>query len=391
MSPSGAPAPRLFDGRRQGWFWVEDAVLDAFTGQAEKQIDDKGLAAYVLLCRRANGKAVAFPPRKEFEEKFGWSESTTKRALRQLINAGLVRRVERYRDEGDHGQLPNDYVVLDATSQVTGEPPGGQERPPRGPEETPPGASADLRKEDTGNENTGKVSPKGGEPPNLAKHYTTLTVDRMREVGFDPTGYQKNNLGTGFERLVLVPEGQEPPGPEKVMAIVAKIVETAAAGYYAGPEKAARQLDAAAGRAGSKRDDRPSENGGADRRREGYEWLFGDRGGPGPAEPAEAPEPEPEPPEEGPEEPSADDGPPSPYEKPYDSFPFGDVVPGGAGARGISEEQAAAVERRLLEIRTAMEPAVYERVVYEFRGYPWMPPGAQARMLRRVEEAADAG
>lgn len=104
---------------------------------------------------------------------------------------------------------------------------------------------------DAGNDT---VSPKGGKaaevpkPENIAKHYTTLTVDRTREVGFEATGRQIGSWGKGFGKFVTVPEGETPPDPELVHRVIAKIVEGATRtkkrpGYFVSVKQAREQLD----------------------------------------------------------------------------------------------------------------------------------------------------
>lgn len=81
-------------------------------------------------------------------------------------------------------------------------------------------------------------APQGEGEPHLGKNYTTVTVDRVREVDFEPTAHQKATWGRGFKALAEVPEGQTPPRPREVYRRIARIVEAAEKGYFVSVERA---------------------------------------------------------------------------------------------------------------------------------------------------------
>ena len=87
-------------------------------------------------------------------------------------------------------------------------------------------------------------SPKGADAPiHIAKDYTTKTIDRTREVGFDATSWQKSNWGQGWARFAT-PEVGKPPSPEKCYGVIRRIVEKAEAGYFLSVDKAVNPRDA---------------------------------------------------------------------------------------------------------------------------------------------------
>lgn len=109
---NGTDTPRLFDGRRKEWFSVDNIIVDEYL----PRIGDKAFSLYCYLSRKAdNGSGKSFPRQSEIERMFGWSNSTVRRALKTLIDEGLVKRVPRFRDT-DGGQMANDYYLVDVQS-----------------------------------------------------------------------------------------------------------------------------------------------------------------------------------------------------------------------------------------------------------------------------------
>jgi hypothetical protein len=65
--------------------------------------------AMVVLFRHLHGKKTCFPGRKRLASLVGCSESSIKRALRELKGKGYIQTEPRYREEG--GQTSNIYVL----------------------------------------------------------------------------------------------------------------------------------------------------------------------------------------------------------------------------------------------------------------------------------------
>lgn len=61
-----------------------------------------------------------------------------------------------------------------------------------------------------------------------AKALTRLTVQRVREVGFDPAPHQRNNWGKGWAEFCYVEEGGKAPPAEAQFAVLGEIVAAAA-------------------------------------------------------------------------------------------------------------------------------------------------------------------
>lgn len=124
MEGEAVSAPRLFDGRRKQWFSVDNIVVDEYL----PKIGDKAFSLYCVLARMAeNETGKCFPRQSVLERLLGWSNSTVRRALRTLVEWGLVQRVERFRDDTDGSQMANDYYLVDVQA--------------RSPQTTPPVSS----------------------------------------------------------------------------------------------------------------------------------------------------------------------------------------------------------------------------------------------------------
>lgn len=347
--------PRIYDRRRGNWYWTDNAFIDEFAAKLD-HVGSHEIAVYGILCRHADKEGVAFPSVTYMARIIGKSDNTVRAALKNLGRARLVRSIPRYRPNGS--QLPNDYELQDvhAALERSGDPPQILNPPPSNSEEAPPQS---LNPKNTHmQENPKRNAPQGaalsapgkdGSIEHLAKHYMTLTIDRMRELEFDPTKWQRANLGRGFDALVAVPEGQEPPTPAKIMAVVTEILASAKAGYYLGVTKAVERLDK--GGAANKR-----RGGGTDGKRpvtEGYEWLFGDDG--------EA------------------------------SSPVGELVPlvpEGQRDGAVLPEVAAILQRRITELADAGDAPAFERACGELSDSPWISDAAKERILERARERA---
>lgn len=127
------------------------------------------------------------------------------------------------------------------------------------------------------------VSPTGHSPEEKpAKVMTAKTIERTTEVGFDAAPHQKANWGNGWAAYIYVPEGEEPPSPERQYAVLQEIIGAAAgkgdkARYFLAVADAVKRVE------GKKTDNTSLYGSTAEqkaedrrRRREGYEWLFDD-------------------------------------------------------------------------------------------------------------------
>jgi hypothetical protein len=119
--------------------------------------------------------------------------------------------------------------------------------------------------------------------------------------------------------------------------------------------------------------DVPRGESGAERRKEGYAWLFGEEDqDPPPADAApvqDAPEPEPE-----------------PERDPWEGSAFADVVPHEAWGDLADGKVAAAIRVRLLQVAGEAPEAEYEAAVEELRRAPWVGEGFKESVIGKAEQ-----
>ncbi len=96
----------LRDGRRRGWFHIDNTLLDDF-GAA---IGAYGIAVYAALARHADAKGVCFPSYQGIADKLGVSRRQVIRTVAVLVEHGLIR-VQTRRLPGKRPQ--NVYVLTD--------------------------------------------------------------------------------------------------------------------------------------------------------------------------------------------------------------------------------------------------------------------------------------
>ncbi|MCZ7568793.1 MAG: helix-turn-helix domain-containing protein [Ardenticatenaceae bacterium] len=109
------------DYREPNHFWADNEIADTYLSQ----IGIYGFAVYMLLCRYANRQtAQCFPSIPTLADQLGVSEPTVKKALKQLVEAGLIRITRRFEEtpEGKKVYKSNLYTLLavQKKSQETG-------------------------------------------------------------------------------------------------------------------------------------------------------------------------------------------------------------------------------------------------------------------------------
>ena len=65
----------------------------------------RAISVYIYLADRANKESICWPSIPTISKDLKLSESTTRRALRDLRKAGLVQTEQRYRENGGNSSL----------------------------------------------------------------------------------------------------------------------------------------------------------------------------------------------------------------------------------------------------------------------------------------------
>lgn len=76
-----------------------------FTHLYKMDLPHRAIAVYIYLADRANKDGICWPAIPTIAQDLKISESTTRRALRDLRKAGLVVSQQRYRDNGGNSSL----------------------------------------------------------------------------------------------------------------------------------------------------------------------------------------------------------------------------------------------------------------------------------------------
>ena len=76
-----------------------------FTELYRMDLPHRAIAVYVYLADRANKDKICWPSIPTIAKDLKLSESTTRRALKDLRRAGLVRTEQRYRENGGNSSL----------------------------------------------------------------------------------------------------------------------------------------------------------------------------------------------------------------------------------------------------------------------------------------------
>src|SRR4051812_29265109 len=76
----------------------------------DMNITPKSKLVYIYLCRMAGSKAQCFPSRKTMAAACGLCVESVKRALQELAAAGLIGKVEQFKENGR--QTSNLYTII---------------------------------------------------------------------------------------------------------------------------------------------------------------------------------------------------------------------------------------------------------------------------------------
>lgn len=77
----------------------------------QMNLPHRAVAVYIYLADRANKENICWPAIPTISRDLKLSESTTRRALRDLRNAGLIQMEQRYRENGGNSSLK--YYLLE--------------------------------------------------------------------------------------------------------------------------------------------------------------------------------------------------------------------------------------------------------------------------------------
>jgi len=76
-----------------------------FTKLYRMDLPHRAIAVYIYLADRANKDGICWPSIPTISKDLKLSESTTRRAIRDLRKAGLVKAEQRYRGNGGNSSL----------------------------------------------------------------------------------------------------------------------------------------------------------------------------------------------------------------------------------------------------------------------------------------------
>ena len=65
----------------------------------------RAISVYICLSDRANQENICWPSSSTISKDLKLSESTTRRALKDLRRAGLIKTEQRYRENGGNSSL----------------------------------------------------------------------------------------------------------------------------------------------------------------------------------------------------------------------------------------------------------------------------------------------
>ena len=85
-------------GKRKNFFMVDNRIFEC-------DLKPRDIAVYCFLCRRMNRESnVAFPSRRDIASGCGIrKEETVDKALKVLVEKGLIEKFHRYTAAGDYG------------------------------------------------------------------------------------------------------------------------------------------------------------------------------------------------------------------------------------------------------------------------------------------------
>lgn len=222
-----------------------------------------------------DGKKWVFNTYEEWHEQFPfWSAEAIRKIVSQLEDKGLIETTDRYNKRATDRTkwYTIDYETLDS---LICQPDKSTDEPENLPPLDPDKSTERYQREESNNRDSLRGS-EASEPP--AKAMTTLTIDRTKEVGFDPAPHQKQAWGQGWSKFVYVPESEEPPSAERQHAVLNEIVAAAAGQrgqgrFFLSVQDAVSRVENGTRRR-PKDEPQPTKEQAAARRKDGYEWLF---------------------------------------------------------------------------------------------------------------------
>jgi DNA-binding Lrp family transcriptional regulator len=114
------------DRRRYGFFITDNEIIDVYASR----IGPYAFTVYSALLRFANKDGVCFPSLNTLAERLGFSKPTVIKAIETLIEHGLIQKVNRFNDKGEH--ISNLYLILEVKPESAREEEGGKFRLPGG-------------------------------------------------------------------------------------------------------------------------------------------------------------------------------------------------------------------------------------------------------------------
>jgi len=137
----------LEDGRRRGWFWVEDALFD----EHAEVIGVYGVAVYCLLARLADGKGASWPSYAYIARTLGIGRRTAMKTVEDLVARGLLTRHEQTESspDGKVAHKTNLYVLKNVRKGGARHAPGGAPDAPGVVQEMHQGGAPDAPKGNT--------------------------------------------------------------------------------------------------------------------------------------------------------------------------------------------------------------------------------------------------
>lgn len=93
------------DNRGGNWFWAHNTLFDTYG----PELGPYPLLVYFCLCRHAGREQATWVGQKVLQQQTGTSESTVRRALKALHDAGLIAVHEQV---DERGRLTNLYELL---------------------------------------------------------------------------------------------------------------------------------------------------------------------------------------------------------------------------------------------------------------------------------------
>ena len=73
------------------------------------RLPQRAILVYMYLCARADQKGTCYPSFKTIARDLKVSDSTVKRAIRELVNEGYIQKISRTRKNG--GKSSNLYIL----------------------------------------------------------------------------------------------------------------------------------------------------------------------------------------------------------------------------------------------------------------------------------------